>query len=49
VLYDAIVSSSSGLSENATQILTLAFGGIIGLLGSYVGYKTGQASGRPPP
>ncbi len=47
MLYDAIFSSESGLSENATQILTLAFGGIIGLLGSYVGYKTGQ--GRPPP
>ena len=44
-LYDAIVSSQSGLSENATQILTTAFGGIIGVLGSVLGYKVGtQAS-----
>lgn len=39
VLYDAIVSQVSGLSENATQILTGAFGGILGVLGSYVGYQ----------
>jgi hypothetical protein len=50
VLYDAIASSGPGrLSENATQVLTLAFGGIIGLLGSYVGYKTGAASVPPVP
>ncbi len=38
VLYDAIFSQVGGLSENATQILTGAFGGILGVLGSYVGY-----------
>lgn len=41
VLYDAIVSQESGLSENATQILTAVFGGIIGVLGSYLGYRVG--------
>jgi hypothetical protein len=39
VLYDAVFSNESGLSENATQILTGAFGGILGVLGSYVGYQ----------
>ncbi len=39
VLYDAVLNDDAGLSENATQLLTTAFGGIIGVLGSYVGYK----------
>src|SRR5262245_48231980 len=39
VLYDAIFSKGPGLSENATQVLTTAFGGIIGVLGAYVGYR----------
>src|SRR5262245_51330304 len=47
VLYDAIASQGPGLSENATQILTGAFGGIVGLLGGYLGYKAGRES-RPP-
>lgn len=34
------------LSENATQVMTAVFGGIIGVLGSYVGYKAGQATER---
>lgn len=42
VLYDAIFSQGPGLSENATQILTTAFGGIIGVLGSYIGYRAGR-------
>jgi hypothetical protein len=46
LLYDAIVSEGPGLSENATQVMTGAFGGIIGVLGSYVGYRTGQAHER---
>jgi len=45
VLYDAIASSGPGLSDNATQILTAAFGGIIGILGTYVGFAAG-ANGR---
>lgn len=43
VLYDAIASSGPGLSENATQILTTAFSGMIGVLGSYIGYRAGAA------
>jgi hypothetical protein len=43
VLYDAIYSKeSSGLSSNATQILTAWGGGVIGVLGGYVGYRTGR-------
>jgi hypothetical protein len=49
VLYDAIFSEGPGLSENATQIITTAFGGIIGVLGSYIGYRAGAASSSSPP
>ena len=49
VLYDAIFSEGPGLSENATQLLVTAFGGIIGVLGSYVGFKAGLAAGRDEP
>jgi hypothetical protein len=42
VLYDAITSEGPGLSSNATQVLVMGFGGIIGVLGSYLGYKVGQ-------
>jgi len=49
VLYDAIFSQGPGLSENATQVLTTAFGGIIGVLGAYVGYKAADSTkGKPP-
>lgn len=45
MLWEAIFrTESAGLSENATQILTTAFGGIIGVLGSYVGFRAGQSS-----
>jgi hypothetical protein len=40
VLYDAIAHpADAGLSDNATQVLTAAFGGIIGILGTYVGFN----------
>lgn len=42
VLYDAIASKGPGLSENATQVLTAAFGGIVGVLGAFVGYQAGR-------
>lgn len=42
VLYDAIMSEGPGLSENATQVLVAAFGGMIGVIGSYVGYRAGS-------
>lgn len=37
VLYDAIFSEGPGLSDNAVQVLSLAFGGILGVLGGYIG------------
>ena len=46
VLYDAIASEGPGLSENATQILTTAFSGIIGVLGGFLGYRAGRAHQR---
>lgn len=47
-LYLAISGKSNvpgGLSENATQVLTTAFGGIIGVLGSYMGFRAGREQG----
>jgi ABC-type nickel/cobalt efflux system permease component RcnA len=44
VLMDAVMSKGPGLSENATQILTTAFGGIIGVLGSYIGYRSATSA-----
>jgi len=49
VLYDALFSQGPGLSENATQILTTAFGGMIGVIGSYVGYRAGQQTNGQQP
>ena len=42
VMYDAVRSDTPGLSENATQILTGWGGGIIGIVGSYLGYRAGD-------
>lgn len=42
VTYDALTSQVAGLSENATQVLTGAFGGMIGILGTYIGLKARQ-------
>ena len=33
-------STASTLSENESQVLTAAFGGMIGVLGAWVGYRT---------
>jgi sulfite exporter TauE/SafE len=41
VLWDAVRSDTPGISENATQILTGAFGGMIGIIGASVGYRAG--------
>lgn len=49
IVADAFFSPIPGLSENGTQILTTAFGGIIGVLGSYIGYRTGLERGRREP
>jgi hypothetical protein len=40
------VQHSEPLSDNATQVLTAAFAGIVGALGSYLGYKAGEAHER---
>lgn len=42
VLYTAI-ENDAPLSENATQVLTGWGGGIIGVVGSYIGYRVGVA------
>lgn len=39
------VDPDSGLSENGTQLLTGWGGGIIGVLGAYVGYSFGKRQG----
>ena len=50
ILWEAVFSTgSAGISENATQILTTAFGGIIGVLGSYIGFKSGEKVATMPP
>ena len=38
-------TTTGGLSENATQVLTTAFGGIIGVLGAVFGYRAGAQQG----
>lgn len=43
VFYDAVRSDTPGLSENSTQILTGWGGGVIGVLGSYLGFRAGSA------
>ena len=49
VLWDAIRSAGPGLSENATQVLSGAFGGIIGILGSYLGFRVGVTAAQSAP
>lgn len=48
VLWTA-VTSDAPLSENATQVLTGWGGGIIGILGAYVGYRIGFVAANEPP
>lgn len=49
VLYDALFNHKhSGLSENATQVLTGWGGGVIGILGAVFGYRAGQQQPKPP-
>ena len=49
VMYDAVRSDTPGLSENATQILTGWGGGIIGIVGSYLGFRAaGDHPAEPP-
>jgi hypothetical protein len=47
VLVDAFYpAEGSGLSENATQIITGGIGGLVGVLGSYVGFRAGTRAGH---
>ena len=48
-LWDALRSASPGLSENATQILTSAYSGIIGALAVYLGSRLSRGDEHPPP
>jgi hypothetical protein len=48
VLYEAI-QQSAPLSENATQVLTTAFSGIVGVLGAYIGFRVGDRKSNGPP
>lgn len=47
VLWDAVTSQESGLSENATQVLTGWGGGIIGILGAVFGARLAGPSTAP--
>ena len=44
VLWDALKSPTPGLSENATQVLTGAFGAILGALAVYLGGRGSRRS-----
>lgn len=46
MLYDALRSDTPGLSENATQVITGAFAGIVGVLGGYVGGRNAERRDR---
>jgi hypothetical protein len=48
VLYTAI-QNDAPLSENATQVLTGWGGGIIGILGAYIGYRIGFVASQEDP
>ena len=49
VVYDAVTSSGPGLSDNATQVLTSAFAGGFGVIGSYIGFRYGSERLNQPP
>jgi hypothetical protein len=48
VLWTAI-ENDAPLSENATQVLTGWGGGIIGILGAYIGYRIGFVAAQEDP
>jgi ABC-type nickel/cobalt efflux system permease component RcnA len=41
-------STASTLSENESQVLTVAFSGMIGVLGAWVGYRAGNGAKHEP-
>jgi hypothetical protein len=44
--WSALFSEQKGLSENYTQIMIATFGGLIGVLGSYIGFQAGANQQR---
>ena len=44
ILFASASREPTRLSENGTQILSAVFGGIIGILGSYLGYRSASTS-----
>jgi amino acid transporter len=42
-------STAATLTENETQVLIAAFGGIFGILGAYLGFRAGNGHGSPRP
>ena len=48
VLIDALFSDGPGLSENATQLLTAGFSGVVGVLGGYIGGRAVARGQRTP-
>lgn len=49
VLWDALFSERSGLSENGTQVLTGWGGGMVGVLGAYIGARASSQTRAPDP
>jgi hypothetical protein len=45
-VWEALFSEQKGLSENYTQIMIATFGGLIGILGSYIGFQAGANQQR---
>jgi len=44
ILYEAIFRvGSAGISENAVQVLTGWGGGMIGIIGAFIGYRVGSS------
>jgi sulfite exporter TauE/SafE len=46
VLWDAVRSDTPGLSENSTQVIIAGFGGIVGILGGYLGGRAVERAQR---
>jgi hypothetical protein len=41
LVWQAVTDTENTLSDQAAQLLTIAFGGLIGLLGAVVGFRHG--------
>jgi hypothetical protein len=45
ILWAVIASDTASIDETAAQLLVLLFGGLIGILGAYVGHKVKDGDG----